>query len=282
MTENKNTMPALQVTGKEQISGYEFIGIEGGFGQYKKAMLVKDIASIHGKEVKHINLRINENITRFKNGIDILDLKSEVRLTDSEIQQFGFSQNQINASKNIYLLSERGYAKLLKILEDDKAWEIYDELVDNYFAMRKNQAPQTMKEALLLALAQQEELEALQLENTQQKQQLIEYEPKVTYYDQILNSSGTITVTQIAKDYGLSAIRLNKLLHKLGVQFKQSNQWFLYHNYAVMGYTKSKTFLDSDGKTHMSTKWTQKGRLFLYDLLKRNNILPIMDMEQEM
>lgn len=97
-------------------------------------MLVKDIAVIHGKEVRQINQAINMNRKRFKNGIDILDLKENnfaINLMDS-----GFTQNQINASNNIYLLSERGYAKLLKILEDDKAWEIYDELVDNYFNMR--------------------------------------------------------------------------------------------------------------------------------------------------
>lgn len=135
----------LKVIGKQHIGKYEFTGIEGGFGKNKKSMLVKDIAKIHGKLVKHVNLRIDENRKRFKDGIDILDLKSEnlaVRLKD-----LGFSQNQINASKHIYLLSERGYSKLLKILEDDKAWEIYDQLVDNYFNMR--QAIKTNQPALL-------------------------------------------------------------------------------------------------------------------------------------
>lgn len=97
-------------------------------------MLVKDIALIHDRPVKAINQAIERQLNRFKNGIDILDLKVEnfaVTLSD-----LGFNQGQINASKHIYLLSERGYAKLLKILEDDKAWEIYDALVDNYFNMR--------------------------------------------------------------------------------------------------------------------------------------------------
>lgn len=98
-------------------------------------MLVRDIAVIHNSNVRRINEVINRNRKRFKDGVDIIDLLSNedfaVVLNDS-----GFNQNQINASNNIYLLSERGYAKLLKILEDDKAWEIYDELVDNYFNMR--------------------------------------------------------------------------------------------------------------------------------------------------
>ena len=127
-------MDELKVLGTEKIGSFEFTGIEGGFGENKKSMLVKDIAVIHGKEVRQINQAINMNRNRFKDGIDILDLKENnfaINLMDS-----GFTQNQINASNNIYLLSERGYAKLLKILEDDKAWEIYDELVDNYFNMR--------------------------------------------------------------------------------------------------------------------------------------------------
>ena len=127
-------MNDLKVLGKEKVGRYEFTGIEGGFGEGKKAMLVKDIATIHNRPVKKINELINRNRKRFKDGIDVIDLKHSrfaVLLKDS-----GFTQNQINASNNIYMLSERGYAKLLKILEDDKAWEIYDELVDNYFNMR--------------------------------------------------------------------------------------------------------------------------------------------------
>ena len=127
-------MNDLKVLGTEKIGNFEFTGIESGFGENKRAMLVKDIALIHDRPVKAINQAIERQLNRFKNGIDILDLKVEnfaVTLSD-----LGFNQGQINASKHIYLLSERGYAKLLKILEDDKAWEIYDELVDNYFNMR--------------------------------------------------------------------------------------------------------------------------------------------------
>ena len=128
-------MNELKILGTEKVGNFKFTGIEGGFGENKKAMLVRDIAVIHNSNVRRINEVINRNRKRFKDGVDIIDLLSNedfaVVLNDS-----GFNQNQINASNNIYLLSERGYAKLLKILEDDKAWEIYDELVDNYFNMR--------------------------------------------------------------------------------------------------------------------------------------------------
>ena len=126
-------MSELKILGTEKVGNFKFTGIEGGFGENKKAMLVKDIATIHGRPVKAINQAINMNRARFKDGIDVIDLKIEsgsIKLTEF------FNRQQIANSNNIYLLSERGYAKLLKILEDDKAWEIYDELVDNYFNMR--------------------------------------------------------------------------------------------------------------------------------------------------
>lgn len=128
-------MNELKIIGRERIGHIEFTGIEGGFGKDKKAMLVKDVARIHGTTVKRINELINRNRNRFKDGVDIVDLlkseKFKVVLNDLK-----FGNKEISNSNNIYLLSERGYAKLLKILEDDKAWDIYDQLVDNYFNMR--------------------------------------------------------------------------------------------------------------------------------------------------
>lgn len=129
-------MQELKLLGKEKVGKFEFTGIEGGFGEDKKSMLVRDIAMIHESTVKRINELINRNRKRFKDGIDIIDL-----LVDENfkvvLNDLNFSTKTISNSNNIYLLSERGYAKLLKILEDDKAWEIYDELVDNYFNMRE-------------------------------------------------------------------------------------------------------------------------------------------------
>lgn len=129
-------MNNLILKGKMKIDNMEFNHIEGGFGQDKKSMLVKDIAKIHQKELREINQSINMNRNRFKDGIDVIDLKRTgfaINLVDNGI----YTQNSINASKNIYLLSERGYSKLLKILEDDFAWEQYEKLVDGYFNMRQ-------------------------------------------------------------------------------------------------------------------------------------------------
>ena len=98
-----------------------------------------------------------------------------------------------------------------------------------------------------------------------------------TYIDKI------ITITQIAKDYGMSGWALNKLLHEYKVQYKQSGQWLLYSKYHNLGYTHSRTIdiVRSDGTPDvtMETKWTQKGRLFIYELLKKHNIIPIIEQE---
>lgn len=107
-------------------------------------------------------------------------------------------------------------------------------------------------------------------------------QPKASYYDVVLNCKDLVSVSVIAKDYGWSANRMNQYLHEKGVQYKQSNKiWLLYQKYAERGYTNTKTqvFTRSDGTLHTSvhTYWTQKGRLFIYDLLKADGILPTME-----
>lgn len=111
-----------------------------------------------------------------------------------------------------------------------------------------------------------------------QKQVIGELKPKADYMDKILKNKGLVTITQIAKDYGMSGQAMNQLLHELKVQYKQSNQWLLYREHHGKGYTHSETheFTRKGGTQDikMNTKWTQKGRLFLYELLKENDILP--------
>ncbi len=111
----------------------------------------------------------------------------------------------------------------------------------------------------------------------QQNQQLQELQPKATYYDLVLQNTSLLSITQIAKDFGLSARRLNQILKDKGVQYKQSDQWFLYQKYADKGYTSSKTTALDAERSVMHTYWTQKGRLFIYELLKSMDILPLIE-----
>lgn len=112
-----------------------------------------------------------------------------------------------------------------------------------------------------------------------QRQQIAEMKPKASYYDLILQNKNTVPITQIAKDYGMSGRKFNELLHELGVQYKFRKTWLLYQQYAECGYTQSRTYAIDESRSVMHTYWTQKGRLFLYDLLKSEGILPVIEQE---
>lgn len=118
-----------------------------------------------------------------------------------------------------------------------------------------------------------------------QQQQILELKLKASYYDVVLNCKDLLSITEIAKDYGKSARWLNELLHELKVQYKQGNKiWLLYQKYANKGYTstKTQTYNGNDGDVHtkVHTYWTQKGRLFIYDLLKSIGTLPLIEMTE--
>lgn len=112
------------------------------------------------------------------------------------------------------------------------------------------------------------------------QQQVKELQPKATYYDLILQNKSLLSVTQIAKDYGMSAKKLNSLLNEFKVQFKQGKTWILYAKYQDKGYTQTATYAVDSEYSKPLTKWTQKGRLFLYDLLKNHGIVPKIEQEQ--
>ena len=115
-------------------------------------------------------------------------------------------------------------------------------------------------------------------------QQVTELKPKADYTDLILSNKTLVTITFIAKDYGMSGLAMNKLLHDLGVQYSQSGVWLLYAKHQTKGWTQSETteVVKKDGskKLVMNTKWTQKGRLGLYELLKDNGYLPLIEQDQ--
>ncbi len=116
------------------------------------------------------------------------------------------------------------------------------------------------------------------------EQRVNELQPKADYYDRILNNKGLVTVSTIAKNYGMSAVSFNKLLHELGIQFNQSGTWLLYSKFQDRGYTHIEPFdyEDKNGNRQVKTrmKWTQKGHIFLYETLKKNNYLPMIEREQ--
>ena len=123
-----------------------------------------------------------------------------------------------------------------------------------------------------------------ELADEQEKRKKLEEENafltvKANYYDRILNSKNSVPVTQIAKDYGMSAITFNKMLHEFGVQYPIRNSWVLYAEYADKNYTQSKTYQIGEDRSVMHTCWTQKGRVFLYEFLKERGIFPTCEQE---
>lgn len=141
--------------------------------------------------------------------------------------------------------------------------------------------PDTLISALQELKAEREKTKALMETVAVQNQQIVEMKPKASYYDVVLNCKDLVAISVIAKDYGWSAKKMNKYLHKKGIQYKQGNIWLLYQDYAELGYTSTKThsYNGNDGTVHTKphTYWTQKGRLFIYDLLKSDGIVPLIE-----
>lgn len=133
--------------------------------------------------------------------------------------------------------------------------------------------------ALTQLKEERERRKQLECQTLIQCQKIAEMQPKASYYDLILQNKNTVPITQIAKDYGMSGRKFNELLHELGVQYKFRKTWLLYQHYAECGYTQSRTYAIDESRSVMHTYWTQKGRLFLYDLLKNEGILPVIEQE---
>lgn len=129
--------------------------------------------------------------------------------------------------------------------------------------------------------AEKEKNQSLSAENEVQKQIIADYTPKVQYVDMILDSKGTLAVTQIAADYDMSARQLNEILHEEHVQHKVNGQWILYREHMGMGYTRSVpiniTRRDGRPDTISQTQWTQKGRLFIHEKLTKRGIVAVID-----
>ena len=148
-----------------------------------------------------------------------------------------------------------------------------DEVLDN---------PDMLIAALTKLKKEHEKVKALEQDIAVKNQQITEMKPKASYYDVVLNCKDLVAISAIAKDYGWSAKKMNKYLNKKCVQFKQGDIWLLYQKYAKLGYTSTKThsYNGNDGNIHTKphTYWTQKGRLFIYGLLKSDGIVPLIEM----
>ena len=137
-----------------------------------------------------------------------------------------------------------------------------------------------IKEERKNRLAVEAQCEEQKLLIGRQQEQIEELGKRTSYVELVLQCKGLLDITQIAQDYGLSGRKLNALLHEKGIQYKDNRQWILYSPYKDKGYVHSATLSLESGKSVMRTQWTQKGRLFIYERLKKDGILPVMEREQ--
>ncbi|HWQ40559.1 MAG TPA: phage antirepressor KilAC domain-containing protein [Desulfosporosinus sp.] len=245
--------------------------------QRQRILTTAQLAEAYEADAQLIVNNFNRNKERYTEG------KHFILLEGAALKDFK-AKNQIDLPPNmnkLYLWPEKGAWLHAKSLNTDKAWEAYEMLVDDYYAksqLTQISIPRSLSEALRLAADLAEKNEVLQLNGMQKDQIINELKPKATYYDLILQNKSLLAITKIAKDYGLSGMALNQILHEEKIQFKQGDCWILYQGHADKGYTQSKTQVIDEERSKLHTYWTQKGRLFIYDLLKnKRGILPIIE-----
>lgn len=225
------------------------------------------VAEQLGKEHKHVLAKIREvcNESEFWL-VDYKDAKGEKR-PEALLTKDGFILLCMNYTG--YNDFKRAYINEFNRMEKE--------------VNSKIKVPANFKEALLLAVEQQEKIELLEIENKIKEQQIAEFEPKIEYLDTILSSEDVMSISQIGADYGLSGKALNKILHEQSLIRSIGRQWILYSEHMNKGYTKSETteITRDNGTTKiiLLTKWTQKGRLKIHEILSKLGIKANQDKE---
>lgn len=235
----------------------------------------------------------NENGNLLVSGRDLhkfLEVKSNYSTWFERMAEYGFIENvdYVLLSKNEKQNGSGGHNKIDHSIKVEMAKEISmlqrnekGKQARQYFLeieRRWNSPEMVMKRAMDYL---NDRVAKLETKNLVLEQQVQEFEPKATYYDMVLQNKSLLAISKIAKDYGMSAVKLNRLLHEYGVQYKQGDIWLLYAKYQDKGYTQTSTHVIDADKSRVTTKWTQKGRLFIYDLLKSKGILPVIEREEE-
>ncbi len=191
-----------------------------------------------------------------------------------------------NQKKETIIINESGLYSLVLSSKLPKAREFKHWVTSKILPSLRKYGAYFTPEALYQSLCKPENLIEIlhaladeQKRNTDLSVENAQLSVKARYYDEILNSKNNVPVTQIAKDYGMSAIAFNKMLYEYGIQYPIRNSWVLYAEYANNGYTQSKTYKYAENKAPMHTCWTQRGRLFLYEFLRERGVLPMCEKE---
>lgn len=263
-------MNEVKVIRKQNFMGKKIPVVLGGFGENKKCMSDKTIAEIHGMETKNIRARVTSNIKRFKENVDIIDLKQGAHevSTLGLLLDLGYTKSTITQAEHIYILSERGYSKLIKIMNTDLAWEIHDKLIDEYFSMRREINSISPKDIAALsilnaktdlertiALKEYDELISKPLKETIRKQ-----EPMVELAELRISQLECYSITDATKTLGLRRGQITGWAKKHGFIHKVLNE------VNVSGMRWFKVY-STDGR-HNQIGVTNEGLLYLKENLE--------------
>ena len=243
----------------------------------QRVVTFRDIDAVHKRPDGTAKRNFYAHKERFIEGEDYF-----VRNSYEASHEYG-----VVAPNGLTLLTESGYLMLAKSFTDDLAWKVQRQLVNWYFRARGMQEiyPRDYSSTLRALSDETGRRRALEAENEKQRQMIADFVPIKRYVDTILESTSTMTTTQIAADYDLSARQLNKILKEAGIQHCVNGQWILCKKYMGKGYTKSETFWfnHSDGSpdSKISTRWTQRGRRAIHEILARQGISPAADIAKE-
>lgn len=209
---------------------------------------------------------------------------------DKRFEMMPVSDSQNGNLVKTALINESGLYGLilsskLPSAKDFKHWVTSEVIPSIRKTGKYAMTPASYIEALESLVASLKENERLKAENALQSQAIADFQPVKRYVDKILSSKDTLTVTQIAADYGITATALNKILRDEGVQFKVNGQWILKKQYKGQNLTDSLTYLfehtDGQAGSKIYTRWTQKGRLLIHEILDRRGIIPLMDRDNK-
>lgn len=203
-------MNELMISGTQSFMEKEIPVVSGGFGVGKRCMSDKTIAEIHDITTRDVRKSISRNEIRFKESVDFIDLKRWESGDQQLLETLGYTQMQISKAEHIYLLSERGYAKLIKIMDTDKAWEVHDKLIDEYFELKEESINrQQLSPQMQLMNMLVESMSKNELEQKRQAEKLEQLDNKVSSIKEVV----ALNPTQWRKD---SASIINKIALNLG------------------------------------------------------------------
>lgn len=253
-----------------------------------------------------IKIVMNQNklVTTSKNVADNFNkqhkhiLRDIEKLLKEDVSNFGpmfyegKEPDSYGRQQKVYYMNRDGFTFLVMGFTGKQAREFKLKYIEQFNKMEKQLKEPTHSYLVEdpvrraeLWIQEQKQKQQLEQQNTKLLEENADMIPKVEYYDTILRNKGLVTISKIAKNYGYSAKAFNDLLHDLKIQFKQGGTWLLYQSYARKGYTHVEPYQykDREGKykTASNTKWTQKGHKFLYDKLKAEGIVPLIERDDD-